>query len=86
MFDWFKRKNPVTVATPPTMAKEDRAVINAFAAGDYSQRDHAIEIHRRYIPILGVRGTVEQAFMAEVDHPSPDSLMRAKYRADLGRM
>jgi hypothetical protein len=65
------------------MSVEDRAVIMAFAKGDQNLRKAAIEIHRRSIPLLGVRGTPEQDFMAEVDNPSPDLALRSTYRAAL---
>lgn len=63
------------------MDAEDMDVIARFAAGDRSLRAAAIEIHRRYIPTLGVRGEPHQDFMAEIDHPVPDLTMRARYRS-----
>lgn len=65
------------------MTDADAAVIRAFAAGDQSQRNHAITIHRSWAPVIGVRGTPEQDFMAEIDNPCPDLVLRARYRAAL---
>ena len=67
----------------PQMAEADAAVILAFARGDLSLRDAAIAIHRASIPALGVRGTREQRFMAEVDNPSSDAGLRMRYRLEL---
>ena len=67
------RRTPVPPEPPaPVMAPEDIEVIHAYAAGEGSLRDQAIAIHRRYIPMLGVRGTVEMEYMAEVDNVCPD--------------
>jgi hypothetical protein len=74
---WPRTKAP---AMAQTMADADRAVIRAFAQGDKSLRNQAVTIHRRYIPLLGVRGTPEQDFMAEVDNPCPDFGLRSTYR------
>lgn len=65
------------------MTDAERQIILAFAKGDTSKREEAIAIHRRYIPTLGVRGTPEQRFMAEVDNACPDVALRGQYRADL---
>ena len=65
------------------MMGDDKNVIQRFASGDYSLREEAIEIHRKYIPTLGVRGTPEQDFMAEIDHPAPDLRLREFYRNQL---
>lgn len=69
--------------TTNAMTDEDRAVVVAFAAGDKSKRDAAIAIHRKWIPVIGCRDTPEQDFMAEVDNPCPDLILRARYRATL---
>lgn len=65
------------------MAPEDRAVIVAYAEGDKTKKADAIAIHRKWIDVIGVRGTPEQDFMAEVDHPCPDLALRSHYRAVL---
>jgi len=74
----FLRRQP----TPPTpvMAEDDRQIVRRFAAGETSLREQAISIHRRYIPVLGVRGTLEQNFMAEIETAQPDLGLRATYR------
>ncbi|AOG03308.1 hypothetical protein [Bosea sp. RAC05] len=66
-----------------TMSDQDKATIMAFAAGDHSLRDAAIEAHRRNIDIVGARGNLHQKFMAEIDTSSPDVAMRASLRRDL---
>lgn len=63
-----------------TMEEIDRDIIYRFAVGDNNLRIKAIKIHRRYIPLLGVRGTLEQSFMSEVDTPMPDLGLRDVYR------
>ena len=70
-------------SAPLVMAAGDVAVIHAFAAGDTSLREAALGIHHAAIPTLGVRGTPEQRFMAEVDCPVPDLALREIYRAAL---
>jgi len=77
IFNFF-RIDPVA-----NMDQLDRDVIIRFADGDVSLRKKAISIHRQYIPILGVRGTSEQDFMAEIDHPVPDLRIREIYRTKL---
>lgn len=76
----FLRRNP-KIETP-VMADEDKAIILRFAAGDNTCRDMAIDIHRRYIPIIGTHGhgSLEQDFMSEVDNPCPDYMLRSLYR------
>lgn len=65
------------------MTPKEAAIIRRYAAGDKSLKDQALQIHRRYAPILGARGTPEQRFMAEVDTPFPDLTLREKYRRAL---
>lgn len=83
------RVTPSVEPPPPspsgTMQSQHREVIVQFAHGDQSLRDRAIAIHRTYIPILGVRGTPEMCFMAEVDNPAPDVGLRVQYREILVR-
>ena len=61
----------------------DKSVIEQFASGASGLRASAIEAHRRNIPAVGVRGNVHMRFMAEVDNPVPDLVLRARYREDL---
>jgi len=68
---------------PSVMTPEDVEVIRRLASGDTSARLQAVAIHRQYIPLLGVRGTPEQDFMAEVDNPVPDLGLRSMYRTKL---
>jgi hypothetical protein len=77
----FARRVPS--APQVVMTREDATVIRSFALGDRSLRERAISIHRHYIPSIGVRGTVEQDFMAEVDTPAPDYRLRHRYRQTL---
>lgn len=66
------------------MTNTDKAIIRAFAGGDKSLREQAIEIHRREIKQTGAaRGTPEMDFMAELDNPCPDLLLRGMYRRKL---
>ena len=67
----------------PTMSDEDKAAIEAYAAGDSSAREKAVEAHRRNTPIVGVQGNLHQRFMAEVDTTSPDLSMRNRLRREL---
>jgi len=85
---WRKRPSPVAIqqaaAEPITeMTQKDVAVIREFAKGETYLRQEAIDIHRRYIPHLGVRGTAEMRFMAEIDSQSPDLGLRSQYRREL---
>ena len=66
------------------MNEQEKAIIRAFARGDQKLREQAIEIHRKYLANRELRNTPEQLFMAEVDTPSPDLLLRKKYREALG--
>jgi len=77
------RGNNLGRVFPVNMLPEDQAVIRAFAHGDLSLCSAAIAIHRRYIHLLGVRGTPEMMFMAEVDNPVPDIRLRELYRSAL---
>jgi len=65
------------------MTEAEKKTIMQFAQGDKSLRDEAIRIHRKHISTLGVRGTPEQRFMAEVDNPCPDYVLRSAYRKSL---
>lgn len=65
------------------MRPEEKRIIWEFAQGDRRRQQQAIEIHRKYIPSLGARGTPEQRYMAEVDHPIPDYGLRERYRCDM---
>jgi hypothetical protein len=65
------------------MTPEDKEIILKYANGDLTIKDEAVKIHRKWIPIIGVRGTPEQNFMAEVDNPCPDFGLRAQYRSTL---
>ena len=65
------------------MTPSEKLIIRMFAEGNNGFRSKALAIHRHYIPILGVRGTLEQRFMAEIDNPSPDLILRARYRKEL---
>lgn len=65
------------------MTAAEKNIITRFANGHDILRDEAIEIHRKYIPILGVRGSPEQDFMAEVDNPCPDGVLKELYRTIL---
>ena len=65
------------------MTDREKLIIRQFAGGWEHLKDEAIYIHRKYILTLGVRGTPEQQFMAEIDHPCPDLTLRAAYRAKL---
>lgn len=76
MWNPFKKKAPEVVDMTPS----EKLIIFYFAASDDSLYKLAIDIHRKYIPHLGVRGTPEQDFMAEVDNPVPDLRLREHYR------
>ena len=65
------------------MTISEKNIITRFAAGHNILRDEAIDIHRKYIPIIGVRGSPEQDFMAEVDNPCPDAGLKEHYRTIL---
>ena len=68
---WRKKK-------PVEMNEAEKAITLRFAKGE-SNGQAAISVHRYYIPTLGVRGTIEQNFMAEVDNPVPDLRLRQAY-------
>ncbi len=65
------------------MSPEDKDIIRRYAAGASELRQEAIAAHRRAIPTDGVRGTPEPDFMAEIDNPVPDVLLRSQYRMKL---
>jgi len=77
----FLLPKPETSVT--LMHPDHKTIIRKFAEGNVQLKDEAIRIHRAYMSILGVRGTVEQRFMAEVDSPVPDLALRAQYRDQL---
>lgn len=76
---WFFKKKKASA--PVIMLESEKWAIRSFAEGREDLRDLAIAIHRRYIPTIGVRGDIFQKFMAEVDHPHPDVMLRSEYRA-----
>lgn len=80
LLNLFRRPRAAATAQ---MAAADAAIIRRYAEGENHLHEQAIAIHRQYIPLLGVRGTPEQRFMAEVDHPDPDPLLRSLLRTDL---
>jgi hypothetical protein len=67
-----------------TMTAYDREIIVRLARGELKLRQQAIEIFRTQL-LAGAlpRGTPEMRFMAEVDHPCPDHMLRSIYRKDL---
>lgn len=65
------------------MTPEEKHKIESYAAGVTTLRDEVIEIYRHYIITIGPRGDKWMAFMAEVDNPSPDLMLRSKYRTAL---
>ena len=68
----------------PDMTFNEKLIIRSFACGNKGLRDRAIEIHHKYIPILGARGeSLEQTFMSEIDNPCPDLNLREHYRNHL---
>jgi hypothetical protein len=73
-------RNRLPHVVQPIMAEADRQIIRRFAEGETALREQAISIHRQYIPLVGVRGTPEQDFMAEVDNAAPDLGLRTMYR------
>lgn len=74
---------PMTESSATDMSDQEKRVIWAFAQGDRGKRDEAVAIHRKWLPILGARGTREQRFMAEVDHSVPDRWLRENLRLDM---
>jgi hypothetical protein len=83
VIDLLKKLGMKAEVAKPQMAKDDRDVIVRFARGADELRKPAIAIHRKYIPILGVRGNSLQRFMAEVDNPCPDLYLRRQYRDEI---
>jgi len=65
------------------MNHEEKLIIERFATGEIGLRTQAIDIHREHCVTVGVRGNLHQQFMAEVDHPCPDLILRADYRERL---
>lgn len=67
-----------------TMTNNELAVIIRLAGGDNSVRDIAIKIHRDECRKTGKAGGSPAAdFMAEIDNPCPDLLLRSIYRKRL---
>ena len=62
------------------MTPDEMGVIHLYAKGEESFREVAIEIHRKYIPLIGAYNTPEQRFMSEVDTVCPDLRLRETYR------
>lgn len=83
MKKFFRRFFKTKRTAAPTMDLRDMEKIELFAAS--MGKDHlrliAIRVHRRNIPIIGVRGNDHQRFMAEIDTPSPDLMLRSDYRS-----
>lgn len=65
------------------MPAEDKAVIEAFAAGDTSLRNQAVEAYRRNLPAAGAESGLHQRFMAEIDTNNPDLGLRSQLRREL---
>ena len=74
------------------MTEQDRKTIVAFAAGDRSLRELAIDIFRaelREIAHLPSQETARRMsepamrFMSEIDNVCPDNVLRAEYRKSL---
>lgn len=70
--------------------EQDLEIIRRYAAIDVIHdainshlRQLAIDVHRKHIKEYGVRGTPAMRFMAEVDNPCPDLILRARYRNQL---
>jgi hypothetical protein len=68
------------------MTDKDRDIIREFAGGSMWLRDQALFVYRCEVKISGrARGTPEKDFMAEVDNPCPDYILRQVYRDRLVR-
>ncbi len=80
---WLHSVSVNRAQTITEMSKQHSVVIRDFAGGETHLRQEAISIHRHYIPHLGVRGTPEMRFMAEIDNPCPDLGLRSQYRREL---
>nr|WP_250807043.1 hypothetical protein [Neorhizobium tomejilense] len=65
------------------MSPEDISVIVAFAKGDNSLRELAVDVFRKNMATHGPRGNKYQRFMAEANNPAPDLALRARYRAEV---
>lgn len=65
------------------MTDAEKLVIKQYALGDKDLKDLCISIYRNNIGILGVRGSIEMKFMAEIDTSCPDYGLRARYRKEL---
>jgi hypothetical protein len=66
------------------MTREQVQLIKLLAGGYHSVKAQAISIHRSECKRTGkARGTPAMDFMAEVDNPSPDLLLRSRYRKAL---
>lgn len=67
------------------MSAEDKRIIYRYAlmmnlTDAEKLRQEAVEAHHRNIPLIGVRGNIYQMFMAEIDNPVPDLMLRRRYR------
>ena len=67
---------------PVTLNADEKAIVLRFARGE-GLLDEVVAIHRKYIPLIGVRGNVWQCFLAEVDTPAPDLSERRRCREKL---
>jgi hypothetical protein len=65
------------------MLAEDIDVIQKFADGDESEREHAIRVYRDNILTPGAKNLLCMQFMAEIDTPFPDPIQRSILRERL---
>lgn len=73
----FPQKAPAS----PQMSNNDKCVIFNYAKCEKnSLKIDAARIHRKNIPIIGVRGNIYQSFMAEVTNSCPDLALISAYR------
>lgn len=79
----WKFKNPFKkeVPKPVDLTADEKEIIRRYADKDWSVEEQAIEIYRKYVPILGAHGkNMYMNFMSEVDTPVSDLGLRAMYR------
>jgi hypothetical protein len=67
----------------PTMSQADADVMTRYAGGDDTAKHEAIAAYRRNLLVPGARSTLLMRYMAEVDTPSPDLMLRSDLRAKL---
>ena len=78
----------------PSMTEDEKMVIGLLALLDAKETSashesritlsqQAIVIYEKYLPTIGVRGSLEMKYLSEIFNSVPDPILRAIYREEL---